>query len=105
MTDTDDPDNSRDTPEAYRERDDRMTKRIAAKLLKHDGQWVPVFVGNLSRYGIQVESDITVEIGEAISLSVEGLGDFDGVVRWSQDNHFGIHTIDTVNLGLLDDLA
>ncbi|WP_156472145.1 PilZ domain-containing protein [Sphingorhabdus sp. M41] len=85
------------------EHDERLVKRAAAKICRQDGPWIPVSVGNISIYGAQVESDTKVEIGEAVSLSVEGLGDFDGVVRWSRHNHFGVRTFDTINVGLFDD--
>jgi hypothetical protein len=85
------------------ESDRRITARVAATLYLKDGKGVPVFIGNFSRYGVKVQSGLKVEIGEAIMLSIEGLGDFDGVVRWSRQHQFGVHTVDTINVDLLSD--
>ena len=95
--------NSNQDQDGYPKRDMRISKRISAKLYRQDGECVPVFVGNLSRYGVQVESDIAVEIGEAINLSIDEIGEFEGVVRWKLPHFFGVHTIDTIATELLDD--
>lgn len=85
------------------ENNKRIATRMTATLYRQNGEGIPVFVENLSTYGVKVESNLKIEIGEAITLSIEGLGDFDGVVRWIRQNHFGVHTIDSININLLSD--
>jgi hypothetical protein len=88
-------------PERTADRDERIPKRMAAKLCRLNGERVPVRIGNLSRNGVEVESAKKFEIGEAITLLVDGMGEYEGVVRWHRNNNIGIHTIDTINIGFL----
>tara|TARA_R110000824_G_scaffold24024_4_gene85049 strand:+ start:1151 stop:1471 length:321 start_codon:yes stop_codon:yes gene_type:complete len=81
--------------------DNRVSARITAIVHQQDNPGVPVLIGNLSRYGVKVESNLQVEIGEVIKLSIDGLGDFEGVVRWSGENQFGVHSFDTIDLNLI----
>jgi len=83
------------------ESDNRVGARITAIVHQQDKPDVPVLIGNLSRYGVKVESNMQIEIGEVIKLSIEGLGDFEGVVRWSGENQFGVHSFDTIDLNLI----
>jgi hypothetical protein len=52
---------------------------------------VPCRVLNLSSRGAQLEIDGAVAPGESVTLVMEPLGEFSGIVAWRRDGRAGLH--------------
>jgi hypothetical protein len=58
------------------------------------GQTVIANVVNISRSGFMVETDLAVEVGDSVEVSIPDLGTFSAFVRWAKDGAVGLSLSD-----------
>ena len=74
-------------------RDDRHTVEFDADVRLDDGRQVTARITDLSPEGCRLEADETLPIGAWVTLSVDGVGDFQGMIRWSLLGSAGVRLI------------
>jgi hypothetical protein len=82
------------------DRDARIAVGADALLYGPDEQCENIYIVNLSRHGIRAKCDLPPLVGEAVRIELAGAGMFEGVVRWQNQNNFGVHVFETINLRL-----
>ncbi len=88
-------------PEGYqcvREPRHRLMRRAVSAI---DGIVREVRLSNISVMGALVECDRAVAPGTQLTIDIVGVGPVTGVVRWSQEDKFGIQFSDAFELGRL----
>ena len=78
-------------------RDELIYKKISARMRTEVGGTSDIEIEDLSRHGIRATCDNPPEVGDAIVISIDEFGEFEGVVRWVRQNHFGVHTVVAIN--------
>lgn len=82
------------------DRDTRIDVSVDALLCRGNDQCQRVSVANVSVYGIRVICDFPPLVGEAVQIELAGAGKFEGVVRWQNENEFGAHVFESIDLRL-----
>ena len=74
-------------------RDDRHSVDFNARVRLGDGRQVSARITDLSAEGCRLESIETLPIGARVTVTVNGVGDFEGLVRWSLLGNAGVRLI------------
>jgi hypothetical protein len=74
-------------------RDDRHAVDFNAQVRLDDGRDVAARITDLSVEGFRLESIETLPIGARVTVNVNGVGDFEGLVRWSLLGNSGVRLI------------
>jgi hypothetical protein len=82
------------------DRDTRINVGVDALLYRADEQCENIYIENLSIHGVRAKCDFPPLVGEAVKIELAGAGMFEGVVRWHNQNNFGVHVFETINLRL-----
>ena len=90
------------TLDAY-DRDTRICVDADALLYRESQRQVLITIQNLSIHGVRATADWPPLVGEAIEIELAGVGRLQGVVRWQHQNSFGVHTFESIDLGLFSD--
>lgn len=75
----------------WTKRNERSQVSVAAVAYLSDGRAVAARLTNISYEGCQIETDITLAIGEKLKLALPRLGEISVQVRWSLQGTAGLH--------------
>lgn len=78
------------TPD-WNKRNDRKPVSVAAVAYLPDGSAIAARLTNISYEGCQIETEVTLPIGDKLKLALPRLGEISAQVRWSLQGTAGLH--------------
>lgn len=82
------------------DRDTRINVGVDALLYRSDQKCEQIYIANLSTHGIRVICATPPLVGEAVKIELPGAGIFEGVVRWQNQDNFGVHLFESIDVSL-----